>query len=127
LNPDDVTEYARVIAPFTGALEGDWITLYWIGPNEHIRVRVEVDVSGNVTRHDIQKDYITPNLDEQARVFYTLERSGQPTRYSHIATVDIRQGLGELPPPELTRATITGPGTARTSAGPAPQSYSLTR
>ncbi len=112
LNPDDITEYAWVIAPFTGTLQGDWITLYWIGPGASTNVRVQVGVDGGTTEHDILIAYITPNLDEQVRVFYTLERSQQRPRYSHIATVEIRQGLGELPPPELTGATITSPGTA---------------
>ncbi|MDR0189045.1 hypothetical protein RCO22_08865 [Pseudomonas yamanorum] len=112
LNPDDITEYAWVIAPFTGTLQGDWITLYWIGPGASTSVRVQVGVDGATTEHSILIDYITANLDEQVKVFYTLERSQQRPRYSHIATVEIRQGLGELPPPGLSRATITGPGTA---------------
>lgn len=112
LNPDDITEYAWVIAPFTGTLQGDWITLYWIGPGANTSVRVQVGVDGATTEHSILIDYITANLDEQVKVFYTLGRSQQRPRYSHIATVEIRQGLGELPPPGLSRATITGPGTA---------------
>lgn len=112
LDPDEIVQYANVIAPYTGTLRSDWITLYWIGPAASTSVRVEVAVNGNFTQHDILKDYITPNLGEQVTVFYTLERSRQPTRYSHIATVQIGQGLGELVPPDLTRANITGPGTA---------------
>jgi hypothetical protein len=112
LDPDEIVDYANVIAPFPGTLRSDWITLYWIGPAISTSVRVEVAVNGNFTQHDILKDYITPNLGEQVMVFYTLERTRQPTRYSHITTVQIGQGLGELLPPDLTRSNIIGPGTA---------------
>lgn len=112
LDPDEIVDYANVIAPFSGTLRSDWITLYWIGPAISTSVRVEVAVNGNFTQHDILKDYITPTLGEQVTVFYTLERSRQPTRYSHITAVQIGQGLGELLPPDLTRSNIIGPGTA---------------
>ena len=104
LNPDDITEYAWVIAPFTGTLQGDWITLHWIGPAARTSVRVQVGVDGATTEHDILIDYITPNLDEQVRIFYTLERSQQRPRYSHIAAVEIRRSLGDLPQPAVLEA-----------------------
>lgn len=112
LDPDGIVDYATVIAPFPGTLRSDWITLYWVGPAISASVRVEVAVNGSFTQHDILKDYITPNLDEQVIVFYTLERSRQPTRYSHITTVHIGKGLGELPAPNLLIASISGPDTA---------------
>lgn len=108
LNPDDISDYARVIAPFTGTLRGDWINMYWIGPNAHTNVMVQVGIDGTTTEHDILIDYITPNLDQEVMVFYTLIRGDEALRYSHITTVRISHGLGHLFRPTVLEADPYG-------------------
>jgi hypothetical protein len=98
LNPDDITDYAKVIAPFTGTLRGDWINMHWIGPNTHTAVMVQVGENGTTTEHDILIDYITSNLDQEVMVFYTLARGEQPLRHSFLTRVTISRDSLELPP-----------------------------
>ena len=92
LNLDDVADYVQVTAPVTDTKFADWLTLYWIGPNAHTSVKVQVVVDGEPTQHPVLRDYAELNLGESAKVFYTLERAGQKTRYSHVTTIDIVQG-----------------------------------
>ncbi|NIL18281.1 carbohydrate binding domain-containing protein [Pseudomonas sp. AN3A02] len=112
LNPDDITDYAKVIAPFTETLRADWINMFWIGPNAHTSVMVQVGIDGTTTEHDILIDYITPNLDQEVMVFYTLIRGDKALRHSHITTVLISHASLELLAPELDKAISTGQGTA---------------
>jgi hypothetical protein len=108
LNPDDISDYARVIAPFTGTLRGDWINMHWIGPNAHTSVMVQVGIDGTTTEHEILIDYITPNLDQEVTVFYTLIRGDEALRYSHTTTVRISHGVGHLFRPTVLEADPYG-------------------
>jgi len=97
LNPNHITDYAKVFSTFTGTQRGDKITLHWIGPSAQTSVDADVAANGNTTEHRILVDYITPNLDQEVTVFYTLARGDEKIRYSHITTVRISYHLGQLP------------------------------
>ena len=112
LNPDDITDYAKVFSTYTDTLRSDWIRMFWIGPRARTEVPVQVVVSGTTTEHDIDKSYLTNNLDETVAVFYSLTRGTELPRYSQISEVLISRNLGDLPPPTLLGADVTGPNTA---------------
>jgi len=112
LNPDDVLNGAKVTALFAQTKANDWITLYWSGRVSALPIRVQVPEDGKVMVFEVLYQYIEPNLNGGVSVFYTLERDGQPMRYSKLTGLLIGRGLGELPPPALAKASVTGPGTA---------------
>ncbi|UVH51965.1 hypothetical protein NVB75_03665 [Pseudomonas sp. CBS] len=107
LSPDDIGDYIKVTAPFTDTERADWITLFWMGPLASTSVKVQVGLDGQFTEHLIARDFVMPNLDQRVRAFFSLERSGQKTRFSHVTLVQIFRGLGELPAPKLLGAAIT--------------------
>ncbi|WP_065927579.1 hypothetical protein [Pseudomonas sp. 8 R 14] len=112
LNPDDIGAYVKVFAPFTETKRGDWIRMYWIGPHARVEVPVQVAVDGDTTEHDIESFYVTNNLNSTVTAFYTLKRGDEMPRYSKITEVLVSREVGELPPPTLLEAQVTGPGTA---------------
>ena len=112
LNPDDISDYAKVYSTFTETQRSDWIRMFWIGPRARTEVPVQVAVSGTTTEHDIEKTYLTNNLLETVAVFYSLTRGTELPRYSLITEVLISRSLGDLPAPTLLGADATGPNTA---------------
>ena len=112
LNPDDITDYAKVFSTYTETLRSDWIRMFWIGPRARTEVPVQVAVNGTTTEHDIDKSYLTNNLNETVAVFYSLTRGTELPRYSQITEVLISRNLGDLPAPTLLGADVTGPNTA---------------
>ncbi|MBF6031305.1 hypothetical protein ICY20_26470 [Pseudomonas sp. P115] len=112
LNPDDIGAYAKVFSTFTETQRLDWIRMFWIGPRGRTEVPVQVAVNGATTEHDIDKSYLTDNLNETVAVFYSLKRGDQFPRYSQITEVLISRNLGDLPAPTLLGADVTGPGIA---------------
>jgi hypothetical protein len=112
LDPDEITDYVKVIAPFPDTKRSDWVNMRWIGPRARSSVMVQVDVDRKTTEHDIGSHFVLNNLHEQVTVYYTLARAGQPLRYSRITTVRIGRGVLELSPPDLQGASITSPGEA---------------
>lgn len=112
LDPDEVSERAKVTAPFAETKKGDWLTLYWYSLVNSPPLRVQVGADGEVVNFHVLYDYIGPNLDEWVSTFYTLERSEQKRRYSHVTELYIGSGLLDLPVPQLRQASITGPETA---------------
>ena len=112
LNPDDITDYAKVFSTYTETLRSDWIRMFWIGPRARTEVPVQVAVNGTTTEHDFDKSYLTNNLNETVAVFYSLTRGTELPRYSQITEVLISRNLGDLPAPTLLGAYVTGPNTA---------------
>ncbi|MHA6575595.1 hypothetical protein [Pseudomonas yamanorum] len=112
LSPDEIADYIKVTAPFADTRRSDWITLFWIGPFASTSVKVQVGQDSQSTEHDIRRDFAIPNLDQRVRAFYSLERNGQKTRYSHVTPVQIFRGLGELPAPSLLDAAMVRSGSA---------------
>ncbi|MGF6093986.1 hypothetical protein [Pseudomonas sp. 18175] len=112
LNPDDITDFAKVFSTFTETLRSDWIRMFWIGPRARTEVAVQVAVDGTTTQHDIAKSYLLNNLNETVTVFYSLTRGSEPPRYSQITDVLISRKLDELPAPTLLDADVTGQNTA---------------
>ncbi len=112
LNPDDITDYAKVFSTYTETLRSDWIRMFWIGPRARTEVPVQVAVNGTTTEHDIDKSYLTNNLNETVAVFYSLTRGTELPRYSQITEVLISRNLDDLPAPTLLGADVTGPNTA---------------
>lgn len=112
LNPDDVGDYAKVFAPFTGTKRLDWIRMFWVGPRARTEVPVQVVVDGTTTEHNIENFYVTNNLHETVLVFYSLKRGEEMPQYSQITEVLISREVGELRSPTLLEAQVTGPNTA---------------
>lgn len=112
LDPNDVPVIAKVLAPFSGTLANDKMTLYWNGPVISTQVEKYVALSGTQTEFEVAHSFVAANLDQQVFVSYTLERGTGTPRYSEITPVLIAHGLLDLPPPDLRQASITGPGTA---------------
>lgn len=112
LNPDDITDYAKVFSTYTETLRSDWIRMFWIGLHARAEVPVQVAVNGTTTEHDIDESYLTNNLNETVAVFYSLTRGTELPRYSQITEVLISRNLSDLPAPTLLGADVTGPNTA---------------
>ncbi|MBC2381032.1 hypothetical protein HF257_19790 [Pseudomonas sp. WS 5106] len=112
LNPDDITDYAKVFSTYTETLRSDWIRMFWIGRRARTEVPVQVAVSGTTTEHDIDKSYLTNNLNETVAVFYSLKRGTELPRYSQITELLISRTLSDLLAPTLLGADVTGPNTA---------------
>ena len=112
LDPDDVPITATVLAPFSGTLANDKMTLYWNGPVISTQVAKDVVQNGTQIEFEVAHSFIAANLDQQVFVSYILERGTDTPRYSDITPVLIAHGLLDLPPPDLIQASITGPGTA---------------
>ncbi|MBF6031043.1 hypothetical protein ICY20_25155, partial [Pseudomonas sp. P115] len=112
LDPGDVPSGAEVVAPFTGTLVGDRMTLFWSGPLASTQVEKDVVQSGAQTKFVVAHAFIAANLGHEVLAWYILERGTERPRYSEITPVLIAEGLADLPPPDLIQAVITGPGTA---------------
>ncbi|WP_168232948.1 hypothetical protein [Pseudomonas veronii] len=112
LDPDDVKNGAKVIAPFASTRAGDQMILWWTGPLASTQVDYDVHRDGELAEFVVPYVFVERNLDQDVIVSYTLKRGLEPTRYSEITSVLIARGLMDLPPPDLVRATITGPGRA---------------
>lgn len=112
LDPDDATDGAKVTAPFAETQAGDKLTLHWYSLVSAPPIGVQIETEGEVASFVVPYAYIEPNLDEWVSVFYSLERNGQPNRYSIVTDLLIGRGLGEPPVPDLLKASITGPATA---------------
>ncbi|MBF6031449.1 hypothetical protein ICY20_27190, partial [Pseudomonas sp. P115] len=112
LDPGDVPGGAEVLAPFTGTLVGDRMTLFWSGPLASTQVEKDVVQSGAQTKFVVAHAFIAANLGHEVLAWYILQRGTERPRYSEITPVLIAEGLADLPPPDLIQAVITGPGTA---------------
>ncbi len=112
LNPDEVTSGAKVFAPFTGTLANDKMVLGWTGPVASTQVEYSVIGNGDLAEFVVPHSFVEGNLDQRVLASYTLNRGLEPTRYSEITSVLIARSLIDLPPPDLLKATITGPGAA---------------
>ncbi|MCF7530909.1 hypothetical protein [Pseudomonas petrae] len=106
VNPGDVT--LRVNYP--GTVAGDKLTWYWLGhPLEGSGsdwIPITTALAGKPVDFTIPRSLVEPNINDEVRVLYTLER-GVTGTFQYSATLDLVIGklIGELPAPAVVQAS----------------------
>ncbi|WP_268800091.1 hypothetical protein [Pseudomonas huanghezhanensis] len=106
VNRGDVT--LRVNYP--GTVAGDTLTWYWLGhPLEGSGsdwIPITTAIAGKPLDFTIPRSLVEPNINDEVRVLYTLERGATGT-FQYSATLDLVIGklIGELPAPTVVQAS----------------------
>lgn len=79
-----VEHQVSVVLPFTETVPGDILTLQWM--SSHVRTSVPTTLNSETAGLALSIPISVKNLKhgEIVKVFYSLSRSGQPTRYSEL-------------------------------------------
>jgi hypothetical protein len=117
-NPEQSLGDARILVrAHTDIRENDTITLHFEGsagggsaPPRPFKVLAHW--VGRDLPFTVLRSYVLPNLNGSARIYYTLARDNERTRFSHAVEMKVGAAL-ELKVPEVLEATKTGPMSAQ--------------
>ena len=116
-DPDQSQGDARILVlAHTDIREDDTITLHFEGsagggsaPPQSFKVLPQW--VGRDLPFTVQRSYVLANLNGSARIYYTLKRENERTRFSHAVNMKVGAAL-DLKVPEVLEATVTGPMSA---------------
>jgi hypothetical protein len=109
LDPALVPRNATLRIPYLGTVKGDELTYYWRGVSvagtTTDRLPITTGLVGRQLTFRVDAQFITPNINQQVEVRYSLKRAATGEYdTSELLLLIIGTLIGKLPPPEVKEA-----------------------